>query len=331
MMEFTQWIRERTDDQLGALVSARPELITPVPAHLEGLAARAGSPSAIGRALDRLDRFALAVVETLAVHPDELTKDSLHDLLARATGEDDLPLDDTLERLRALALVYGPDGALALAPGVRKVLDDPAGLGPPVTEVFRHHPPEQLEEIADDIAPGTEGGGKERLRAALAEPAKLVEEVSPPARKALEELAWGPPSGRVPNARRAVRLATARSPIEELLARGCSRPPEKTAWRCPARSASTCAKAACTATCRPCRRPSRARSVPAPSPTGRRRARRSRSRGRSRSCARGGASTLPACCARAASGCATSSAPPPSSTCPNGPPPWSSRWHTRRA
>ncbi len=218
MMEFTQWIRERTDEQLGALVSARPELITPVPAHLEGLATRAGSPSAIGRALDRLDRFALAVVETLAV-AGSVDKPALGRLLERAV-DGEVPLDDALDRLRALALVYGPDEAPELAPGVRKVLDDPAGLGPPVVEVFRHHPPEQLEEIADDIAPGTEGTGKERLAAAMAEPGKLVEEVSPPARQALEELAWGPPSGRVPNARRAVRVGTARSPIEELLARG---------------------------------------------------------------------------------------------------------------
>ncbi|MGV9303968.1 helicase-associated domain-containing protein [Nonomuraea sp. NPDC003727] len=217
-MEFTQWIRERTDEQLGALVAARPELITPVPAHLEGLATRAGSPSAIGRALDRLDRFALAVVETLAV-TDSADRAALRRLLERAAGGE-VPFDDALERLRTLALVYGPDEAPRLAPGVRKVLDDPAGLGPPVVEVFRHHPPEQLEEIADDIAPGTEGTGKERLAAALAEPGKLVEEVSPPARQALDELAWGPPSGRVPNARRAVRVATARSPIEELLARG---------------------------------------------------------------------------------------------------------------
>ncbi|MFE3451153.1 helicase-associated domain-containing protein [Nonomuraea sp. NPDC059194] len=217
-MEFTQWIRERTDEQLGALVSARPELITPVPAHLEGLATRAGSPSAIGRALDRLDRFALAVVETLAV-TGSANRPTLQRMLERAV-DGEVPLDDALDRLRTLALVYGPDDAPTLAPGVRKVLDDPAGLGPPVVDVFRHHPPEQLEEIADDIAPGTAGTGKERLAAALAEPGKLVEEVSPPARQALEELAWGPPSGRVPNARRAVRVGTARSPIEELLARG---------------------------------------------------------------------------------------------------------------
>ncbi len=220
-MEFTEWIRRRTDDQLRALVSARPELITPVPAHLEGLASRAGSPSAIGRVLDRLDRFTLAVVETLAVHDKPISKARLRTVLGRglSEGKPEPELTAALERLRELAVVYGPDSALDLAPGVRKVLDDPAGLGPPAAEAFRHHPPEQLAEMADEIAPGTEGGGKQRLAAALAEPGKLIEDVSPEARAALEQLAWGPPTGRVPNARREVRLESARSPIEELLAR----------------------------------------------------------------------------------------------------------------
>lgn len=221
-MEFTEWIRGRSDEQLRALVSARPELITPVPAHLEGLAARAGSPSAIGRALDRLDRFTLAVVETLAVQDGPVPKEALRDLLGRAlaAGGPEPALSAALDRLRDLALVYGTDGALDLAPGVRKALDDPAGLGPPVAEVFRHHPPEQLGELADDIAPGTTGTGKDRLAVALAEPGKLVEEVSGEARAALDQLAWGPATGRVPNARREVSVESARSPIEELLARG---------------------------------------------------------------------------------------------------------------
>ncbi|MFI7618433.1 helicase-associated domain-containing protein [Nonomuraea terrae] len=222
-MEFTEWIRGRTDEQLRALVSARPELITPVPAHLEGLASRAASPSAIGRVLDRLDRFTLAVVETLAVREDPVSKDELRDLVGAALdpGEDPEPaLSSALERLADLALVYGPDDALGLGPGVRKVLDDPAGLGPRAADAFRHHPPEQLEEMADAVAPSTTGSGRERLAAALAEPAELVESVSPAARAALDQLVWGPPTGRVPNARREVHLASARSPIEELLARG---------------------------------------------------------------------------------------------------------------
>lgn len=220
-MEFTEWIRGRTDEQLRALVSARPELITPVPAHLEGLASRAGSPSAIGRVLDRLDRFTLAVVETLAVQEKAISKARLRAVIGRALaeGKPEPELSAALERLRELALVYGPDSALDLAPGVRKVLDDPAGLGPPAAEAFRHHPPEQLADMADEIAPGTAGTGKERLAAALAEPGKLIEDVSGEAQAALEQLAWGPPTGRVPNARREVRVESARSPIEQLLAR----------------------------------------------------------------------------------------------------------------
>ncbi|WP_433435206.1 helicase-associated domain-containing protein [Nonomuraea sp. CA-141351] len=243
-MEFTEWIRGRTDEQLRALVSARPELITPVPAHLEGLASRAGSPSAIGRVLDRLDRFTLAVVETLAVQDGPVAKERLRELVSAALGgagpepdagtagggteavpagggaDAEPALSAALDRLCDLALVYGPDDALDLGPGVRKVLDDPAGLGPRAVDAFRHHPPEQLDEMADDIAPGTRGSGKERLAAALAEPATLIGSVSPEARGALDQLAWGPPTGRVPNARREVRVASARSPIEELLARG---------------------------------------------------------------------------------------------------------------
>ncbi|MFC4013180.1 helicase-associated domain-containing protein [Nonomuraea purpurea] len=222
-MEFTEWIRGRTDDQLRALVSARPELITPVPAHLEGLASRAGSPSAVARVLDRLDRFTLAVVETLAVQDGPVPRQRLRELVGAALSDDSGPepaLTAALDRLCDLALVYGADDALDLGPGVRKALEDPAGLGPRAVDAFRHHAPEQLEEMADDVAPGTSGTGKERLAAALAAPGKLVEAVSPEARGALDQLVWGPPTGRVPNARREVRVGSARSPIEELLARG---------------------------------------------------------------------------------------------------------------
>lgn len=228
--EFTEWLRGRSDDRLRALVSVRPELITPVPAHLEGLAGRASSPSAVGRALDRLDRFALAVVETLAVLPGPVAYRSLRAQMARALPgpadpEFQSALKETVERLRTMALVYGPDRALAPAPGVREVLDTPGGLGPPAVEAFRHHPAERLAELVQDVAgEGGDAGGatKETLAALLGDGevvGRLVEEVSPQARSALNELVWGPPSGRVPNARREVRAATAQSPIEQLLSR----------------------------------------------------------------------------------------------------------------
>jgi hypothetical protein len=82
--EFSEWLRGRSDEGLRALVAARPELVTPVPAHIEALAARAGTPSAIGRALDRLDQFTLAVLETLALRPGPATRADLRTPLARA-------------------------------------------------------------------------------------------------------------------------------------------------------------------------------------------------------------------------------------------------------
>lgn len=236
--EFAAWLRGRTDEELRALVTARPELVTPVPAHLEALAARAATPSAVARALDRLDRFALAVLETLLVAGGPVDHARLAETVGRALDPDaeagfPAALRRTVDRLRTLALVYGPDDALRLAPGVDKALEPPAGLGPPAAEAFRHHPPERLAAILDDLRPcaagaaGTGDTGRgtaaERLAALLADPAtveRAVAAVSPRARAALEALTWGPPTGQVPNARREVRAATARSPMDELLARG---------------------------------------------------------------------------------------------------------------
>ncbi|GLW97458.1 hypothetical protein Misp02_15450 [Microtetraspora sp. NBRC 16547] len=246
--DFTAWLRGRADEQLRALVAARPELIMPVPPHVEGLAARAGTPSAVGRALDRLDRFTLSVAETLTLQPGPLAYGELRSLIARAlphgsradnrrrAAELDIALREAVERLRTACLIFGPDDALLPAPGVRGALDPPAGLGPPAADVFRHHSPESLTVLLADIAPaGTDAAegpadaadptappGR-RLAALLAAPGtveRLIAEVSPQARAALDELAWGPPSGRVADARREVRTATAQSPIEQLLARG---------------------------------------------------------------------------------------------------------------
>ncbi|WP_405142264.1 helicase C-terminal domain-containing protein [Sphaerisporangium sp. NBC_01403] len=233
--EFTEWLRGLADDRLRALVAARPELITPVPAHLEGLVIRATSPSATGRALDRLDRFALAVVETLLVMttedgPGQPYKD-LRDTVAGSVPREDAarldePLREAIDLLQMMALVYGPDSGLRLAPGVRDVSETPAGLGPPAAEAFRHHPPERLAELIGAARGGRAASGEavpERFAALLAEEGvvrRLLDDIAPQARAALDELAWGPPAGRLPNARREVSVATAQSPIEQLLARG---------------------------------------------------------------------------------------------------------------
>src|ERR687895_2132829 len=77
MDSYADWVRTRSDEELRALFAERPELITPVPADLSALAARAATPAAVVRGLDRLDRFALAVVEALLAVPQPTPYDRL--------------------------------------------------------------------------------------------------------------------------------------------------------------------------------------------------------------------------------------------------------------
>ncbi|MBE1533549.1 helicase-associated domain-containing protein [Actinomadura algeriensis] len=219
METYADWLRARGDDELRALLSARPELLAPVPADLTALAARATTPAAITRGLDRLDRFTLAVLESVLVLPGPSP-----DALAAALDAPRARVDDALAVLRRHGLAWG-DGPNA-APGVRQGLPHPAGLGPPVREVFAGYPTERLTALVTDLD-GTAPRGfpdADRLLARLAErlaaPGPLIDDAGPEARAALDQLTWGPPVGRVADARRPVRVDTATTPIERLLARG---------------------------------------------------------------------------------------------------------------
>jgi hypothetical protein len=218
---FGDWLRGRSDEELRALVSARPELITPVPADLTALAARASSQGAISRALDRLDRATLAVLETLLILPAPASLTVLRTRLKQSKPET-LAL---VERLRGYGLVWGADKALRVAPGVRQALPFPAGLGPTAKEALGALSSERLTLLALDLGLNATsfagpGGLAELIAARLAEPEDLIAAVGPEARAALDQLAWGPPTGRIENARRPVSAETAKSPIEQLLARG---------------------------------------------------------------------------------------------------------------
>src|SRR5690625_4897423 len=62
-------LRARADDELAALLRARPDLLVPVPVDVTQLASRATTRASVTRALDRLDRFTLQVVGALLVAP----------------------------------------------------------------------------------------------------------------------------------------------------------------------------------------------------------------------------------------------------------------------
>ena len=70
MRSLADDLRSRTDEQLAALVAARPDLLHPVPADITALAQRAGSPASVAACLRGYDQFALHVVLAAAMGPD---------------------------------------------------------------------------------------------------------------------------------------------------------------------------------------------------------------------------------------------------------------------
>ncbi|MGW0907030.1 helicase-associated domain-containing protein [Streptomyces sp. NPDC002853] len=205
-------LRSRDDASLGALLHARPDLLTPVPNDLTQLATRAATRASVVRALERLDRFAQQVAEALAVAPEPATYDELRALVAGDEGGGstvEAALGRALATLREQALVWGADDRLRLVRTARELLapapqyPSPTGLGPTVAEATAGMSPNRMQDIVAAAGlPSTHDAvsavrsltelftDRTRMSALLDEaPAESVE--------VLSRLVWGPPYGQV--------------------------------------------------------------------------------------------------------------------------------------
>jgi hypothetical protein len=187
-------LRSWDEAALVGLLRARPDLLTPAPDDLAGLAARSTSRDSLRRALDGLDLLGLQVLDAMAVQPDPADRATTAHLLGLRPAQ----LAATLDQLRGLALLWGPDQALRLVTAVRDVVGPHvAGLGPPLAAAAAH--------LAD----------REALDALLARaPAG--------ARAVLERLTPGPPVGVLGRPARPGGQdgSPGRSPVQWLLANG---------------------------------------------------------------------------------------------------------------
>lgn len=148
-------LEARTDDSLRALFAARPDLISPSVPDFAALAARATSRVSVQRALERLNRPQMQVLETLHLCTNTDTGHStsaegLHHLIR---GSSLAVIEEILRTLQELALVHPaapPHGTPSTSAGQRFYLPVgslkdvvgiyPAGLGRSYTELVRLQP-----------------------------------------------------------------------------------------------------------------------------------------------------------------------------------------------
>ncbi|MEU6699318.1 helicase-associated domain-containing protein [Pseudonocardia sp. NPDC046786] len=169
---LVEWLRGQDDGFLAALLRARPDLAVPPPADLTVLATRASIRASVQRACEDLGTVALTVLEALVLAG--ATRAPVDG--TRATGGprgwlgpdvDRRTFADGLVPLRARALVWGPDDALATVPAA-----------------------------AEAVGPFPAGLGREAAGPAASELDALLAEVTAEEGKVLEVLAAGPPIGR---------------------------------------------------------------------------------------------------------------------------------------
>ncbi|MCX4584503.1 helicase C-terminal domain-containing protein [Streptomyces sp. NBC_01481] len=204
-------LRTRADEELAALLRARPDLLTPVPGDLTQLATRAGTRASVVRALERLDRFTLQSAEALAVAPDPAPYETLRGLLTGDEGDPavEAALPHAVDVLRRQAIIWGGEDRLRLVRTARELLapsptrPSPTGLGPTVAEATAGMSPTRLQEILATAGLPTTHDPVSAVAALVSlftdrtRMAALLDTAPPEALTVLDRLVWGPPYGEV--------------------------------------------------------------------------------------------------------------------------------------
>ncbi|WP_445155209.1 helicase-associated domain-containing protein [Arthrobacter sp. Hor0625] len=172
-------LQARSDDSLRALFAARPDLMSPPVPDFAALAARASGRVSVQRALERLNRPQMQVLETLylCTNTDTGQSASAATLKRLINGATLAALEPILQALQDLALVHRaepPHGTGAAAARQRHYLPVgslrdvigiyPAGLGRSYTELVRLQPAfaqrvvhlvGELHQAGADVSPAT--------------------------------------------------------------------------------------------------------------------------------------------------------------------------------
>lgn len=180
----------------------------------------------MGRAIERLDTGLRCVLDAFAL-ADEPAGD---ELAVRLLGLDTDEARLRVEQLWLQALLWGAPGQRQIVGEARTLLGPfVAGLGPPVHRLLAQLPVPRLADLV--AALGGRHNDQESdlafVEGVLSDPnqvGRLLGQIDPAARDALDRLATGSPLGRVRDAHRRTTIESAATPLESLLATGLLMP-----------------------------------------------------------------------------------------------------------
>lgn len=211
---LSDWLRQRSDEELAELLRRRPDLALPAPADFATLANRLGVRASVQRAVDGLDAVQLATLEALV-----LTGDAA----AAAALLPGIDVGSVLAELRATGLVWGEQHLVGAVPDA--VGPYPAGLGRPADHLFAAVSDVTLAPVlrtlglppAGQPSSGAAVAGVLRDRDALH---ALLKDREPAERDVLDRLAAGPPVGVVRDALLPAVINDGATPPHRLIAQG---------------------------------------------------------------------------------------------------------------
>jgi len=144
---LAEQLRGWSDAELARLLTERPDLAVPAPQDTAQLASRAGTRASVLRALDQLTTLELTVLDAVLCCGTAGSVGRVRDLVNAEPGS----VTSALDRLRALALVWGGDDELRSLSVVPDALGPVSGLGPGAEQLLGGYGPARVADVARSL------------------------------------------------------------------------------------------------------------------------------------------------------------------------------------